>query len=170
MSLVGNQGWARRVRYLMFRGVRLGRISHLISRGAVAEARGQCTVRSNALWDHPCEQTGMTENITFPWADPGFLVGGDTNPLGGYGNIQICQIFRKNCMKFKNIWSVGGHMPGAPSPLDPPLLPVTFLMGGTKCYISLICDMALNLIAIRKLYLSETPYRLQCISKVFAIY
>ena len=54
----------------MFMGVRLERVSNLMSRGAVAEARGQCTVRFNALWvmitwDNPCEQTEMTENITF---------------------------------------------------------------------------------------------------------
>ena len=30
------------------------------------------------------------------------------NPLGGGANIQICQIFPKNCMKLRKCWSVGG--------------------------------------------------------------
>ena len=33
-------------------------------------------------------------------------------------NIQICQIFPKNCMKLRKFWSVGGR----PPPLDPPLV------------------------------------------------
>ena len=47
------------------------------------------------------------------FADPGFLVGGGANPQGGGANIQICQIFLKNCMKF---WSmgVGGTHRGRP--------------------------------------------------------
>ena len=29
-------------------------------------------------------------------------------------NIQFCQSFRKNCMKLRTFWSVGGHALGAP--------------------------------------------------------
>ena len=50
-------------------------------------------------------------------ADTGFSVGGGANPLrGGGANIQICQIFRKNCMKSRKFWSIrgGGLTPGAP--------------------------------------------------------
>ena len=31
-----------------------------------------------------------------PGADPGFPVGGGTDPLGGGANIRFCQIFRKS--------------------------------------------------------------------------
>ena len=49
-------------------------------------------------------------------ADPGLLVGGGAN-------IQICQIFPKNCMKLRKFWSMGrgGGALGAP-PLDRPLV------------------------------------------------
>ena len=48
-------------------------------------------------------------------ADPGFLIGWGANPPGGGANIQICQIFPKNCMKLRKFWSMGGgHAPGAP--------------------------------------------------------
>ena len=46
-------------------------------------------------------------------ADPGFLIGGGTNPQGGGVNIQICQIFPPNYMKIRKFWSIGGAR-GAP--------------------------------------------------------
>ena len=47
--------------------------------------------------------------------DPGFLIGGDTNPPGRGANIQICQISPKNCMKLRKFWSVVGvHAGGTP--------------------------------------------------------
>ena len=50
-------------------------------------------------------------------ADPRFSVGGGANPPGESANIQICQVFPKNCMKLRKFWSVGGR-----PPLDPPLV------------------------------------------------
>ena len=37
-------------------------------------------------------------------ADPGFPLGGCTNPPGG-ANIRCCQIFAKNCMKLRKFWA-----------------------------------------------------------------
>ena len=51
-------------------------------------------------------------------ADPGFPVGGDTNPPGGCKHTNLPD-FSKNCMKLRKFWSVGGHAPGA-TPLDRP--------------------------------------------------
>ena len=44
-----------------------------------------------------------------PGADPGFPVGGVAIPPDwGGANIQISQIFPKNCMKLRKFWSVVG--------------------------------------------------------------
>ena len=48
------------------------------------------------------------------FADPGFLVGGGANLPEGGANIQICQIFLKNCMKLRKFWSMGGTHRGRP--------------------------------------------------------
>ena len=39
------------------------------------------------------------------------LPGGGADPPGGGANIQICQVFPKNCMKLRKFWSVGGGAP-----------------------------------------------------------
>ena len=44
--------------------------------------------------------------------DPGFPIGGGTNPLGGGGRQHmILPNFAKNCMKFRKFWAVGGGAP-----------------------------------------------------------
>ena len=45
-------------------------------------------------------------------ADPGFPLGGCTNPPGG-ANIRCCQIFAKKCMKLMKFWA-GGVRQGFP--------------------------------------------------------
>ena len=50
-------------------------------------------------------------------ADPGFSQGGAPNPRGRQDTILLN--VPKNCMKSRNIWSLGGGAP--PPPLDPPL-------------------------------------------------
>ena len=64
-------------------------------------------------------ETNRKLNSTFipmAGADPGFLVGEGANPAGEGANIKNCQIFPRNCMKLRKLWSVGGD-----TPLDPPL-------------------------------------------------
>ena len=75
-------------------------------------------------------------------ADPGFLIGGGTNPPGGGTNIQICQIFPKKCMKLRKFWSVGGHMLGAP-PLDQPSFVIFF------CNITLVNNFLISEICLK---------------------
>ena len=58
---------------------------------------------------HPSPYPTHTPSLA--GADPGVLVEGGAN-------IQICQIFPKNCLKLRKFWSVRGGRP----PLDP-LLP-----------------------------------------------
>ena len=56
-------------------------------------------------------------------ADPGFPVGGGTNPPGGaptYDFAMILPNFAKNCMKMRTFWAVGGESTGC-APLNPPL-------------------------------------------------
>ena len=50
--------------------------------------------------------------------DPGFPVGGGSNPPGGRQHM-ILPNFAKNCMKLRTFWAVGGRAPGRP--LSPPL-------------------------------------------------
>ena len=45
-----------------------------------------------------------------PGEDPGFPIGGGTNPPGGCQHI-ILPNFVKNCMKLRKFWSVGGYPP-----------------------------------------------------------
>ena len=53
-------------------------------------------------------------------ADPGFPVGGGTDPLGGGCQHTILSNFPKKCMKSRKFWAVGGHTGCAP-PLNPSL-------------------------------------------------
>ena len=64
---------------------------------------------------------GIEQPCTIAGADPGFPIGGGANPPGGGRQHTILPDFLKNCMKFRNIWSVGegGRVGG--TPLDPPL-------------------------------------------------
>ena len=44
--------------------------------------------------------------------DPGFSIGGGTNPLGGHVHM-ILPNFPDNCMKLRKVWAIGeGHMLG----------------------------------------------------------
>ena len=53
--------------------------------------------------------------MALPGADPGFPVGGGTDPIGG-GQHTILSNVPKNCMKLRKFWAVGGGggAPGAP--------------------------------------------------------
>ena len=47
-------------------------------------------------------------------ADPGFPRGGDANSKGGCEKLLFSRFLTKNCMKLKEFWLRGGHVPGAP--------------------------------------------------------
>ena len=54
-------------------------------------------------------------------ADPGFPVGGGVHLLGGDVDLRRGHFSVKMYMKTKELGPIGGHAPGTPPPLDPPM-------------------------------------------------